>query len=81
MAIWSGVFPGSHNKNDRRRQGRYRGSTKSSIARLIDNGVSGLIVLPMLGENASLSMAERESVIRAAVAVSAGTCAGLVGPG
>jgi 4-hydroxy-tetrahydrodipicolinate synthase len=39
---------------------------QASIERLIANGVSGVIVLPMLGENASLSMAERERVIRAA---------------
>jgi 4-hydroxy-tetrahydrodipicolinate synthase len=36
---------------------------KASVDRLIRNGVSGVIVLPMLGENASLSMQERETVI------------------
>ncbi len=44
-------------------------ATQSSIERLIKNGVSGVIVLPMLGENASLDNAEREQVIRAAVEV------------
>jgi 4-hydroxy-tetrahydrodipicolinate synthase len=47
-------------------------ATQSSIERLITNGVSGIIVLPMLGENASLTLAERESVIRAAIEVSNG---------
>src|SRR5208282_6419487 len=40
-----------------------------SLNRLVENGVSGVIVLPMLGENASLTPAEREKVIRAAVEV------------
>ncbi|WP_245461342.1 dihydrodipicolinate synthase family protein, partial [Mesorhizobium sp. M6A.T.Ce.TU.002.03.1.1] len=40
--------------------------TQASINRLIDNGVSGIIVLPMLGENASLLPQEKEAVIRAA---------------
>jgi 4-hydroxy-tetrahydrodipicolinate synthase len=40
---------------------------RASIERLVSNGVSGIIVLPMLGENASLTLAERESVIRTAV--------------
>jgi 4-hydroxy-tetrahydrodipicolinate synthase len=47
-------------------------ATQSSLDRLVDKGVSGVIVLPMLGENASLVAAERESVIRAAVEVVAG---------
>jgi 4-hydroxy-tetrahydrodipicolinate synthase len=47
-------------------------ATQRSIDRLIQNGVSGVIVLPMLGENASLSLSERESVIRAAAETVAG---------
>jgi 4-hydroxy-tetrahydrodipicolinate synthase len=47
-------------------------ATQASIERLIENGVSGVIVLPMLGENASLPPSERESVIRAAKEVVAG---------
>jgi 4-hydroxy-tetrahydrodipicolinate synthase len=47
-------------------------ATQSSLDRLVDKGASGVIVLPMLGENASLVPAERESVIRAAVEVIAG---------
>jgi 4-hydroxy-tetrahydrodipicolinate synthase len=47
-------------------------ATQSSIDRLIQNGVSGVIVLPMLGENGSLLPQERESVVRAAKEVVAG---------
>ena len=47
-------------------------ATRASIERLISEGVSGVIVLPMLGENASMNMQEREAVIRAAVEVAAG---------
>jgi hypothetical protein len=44
-------------------------ATQHSIERLVASGVSGLTVLPKLGENASLSLAERENIIRAAVEV------------
>jgi 4-hydroxy-tetrahydrodipicolinate synthase len=64
-AKWRGVFPAVTTKMDRRGAVDLE-ATRRSIRRLIDNGVSGIIVLPMLGENASLDMAERESVIRAA---------------
>lgn len=36
------------------------------------NGASGVIVLPMLGENASMKPAEREAIIRGAVETVAG---------
>jgi 4-hydroxy-tetrahydrodipicolinate synthase len=48
------------------------GATQASIERLLQSGVSGVIVLPMLGENASLLPDEREAVIRAAEEVVAG---------
>jgi len=68
---WSGIFPAVTTKM------KQDGSLdlpalQSSIDRLIKGGVSGVIVLPMLGENASLTMAEREAVIRAAVETSQG---------
>jgi len=68
---WTGVFPAVTTKM------KQDGSLdlpalQSSIERLIAGGVSGVIVLPMLGENASLTMAEREGVIRAAVETSRG---------
>ena len=71
MTAWRGVFPAVTTKL------RQDGSidlkaTQASLDRLIANGVSGVIVLPMLGENASLTAAEREQVIRAAKEVVAG---------
>lgn len=71
MAIWKGVFPAVTTKMTQDSQVDIP-ALKSSIERLIQNGVSGVIVLPMLGENASLSMKEREAVIRAAVETSDG---------
>jgi 4-hydroxy-tetrahydrodipicolinate synthase len=71
MSHWKGVFPAVTTKM--RENGEVDlAATQSSIDRLIKNGVSGVIVLPMLGENASLLPAERESVIRAAKEVVAG---------
>src|ERR1700743_2415400 len=66
MTIWKGVFPAVTTKmtNDGAVDVK---ATQTSIDRLIKSGVWGVIVLPMLGENASLSPAERETVIRAAV--------------
>lgn len=71
MALWKGVFPAVTTKL------REDGSvdveaTNASIERLIQNGVSGIIVLPMLGENASMEMSEREAIIRGAVKTAAG---------
>ena len=68
---WHGVFPAVTTKL------KQDGSvdlpaTQSSIDRLIGSGVSGIIVLPMLGENASIRQDERESVILAAKEVVAG---------
>lgn len=71
QATWRGVFPAVTTKMTR--EGRLDlQATQRSIARLIDAGVAGVIVLPMLGENASLTLAERESVIRAGAEVVAG---------
>jgi 4-hydroxy-tetrahydrodipicolinate synthase len=66
MAIWKGVFPAVTTKMTKD-GGVDLIATQKSIDRLVSNGVSGVIVLPMLGENASLSIGERESVIRAGV--------------
>lgn len=69
MANWSGIFPAVTTKMTQDGDLDLP-ALQSSIDRLITGGVSGVIVLPMLGENASLTMGERESVIRAAVEVS-----------
>ncbi len=71
MTTWDGVFPAVTTKL------RQDGSidlkaTQASLERQIAHGVSGVIVLPMLGENASLDAVERERVIRAAKEVVAG---------
>lgn len=71
MPHWKGVFPAVTTKMTREGEIDLP-ATQSSIDRLIANGVSGVIVLPMLGENASLTPAERESVIRAGKEVVAG---------
>ena len=69
MTTWSGIFPAVTTKMTQ--DGALDlPALQSSIERLIAGGVSGVIVLPMLGENASLTMGERESVIRAAIEVS-----------
>src|SRR5882724_7131536 len=67
-AIWRGVFPAATTKMTEDGQVDLK-ATQLSLNRLIKNGVAGVIVLPMLGENASLTLAEREKVIRAAVEV------------
>lgn len=65
MTHWQGVFPAVTTKLDQDGSINLE-ATQASINRLIDNGVSGIIVLPMLGENASLLPREKEAVIRAA---------------
>lgn len=68
---WSGVFPAVTTKL--KANGEFDPDAMAhSLERLIENGVSGLIVLPMLGENASLSQAERDAVLDLSVATVAG---------
>lgn len=71
MTIFSGVFPAVTTKLDRDGSVNIR-ETQASVERLINNGVSGVIMLPMLGENACLTSAEKEVVVRAAKEVVAG---------
>jgi 4-hydroxy-tetrahydrodipicolinate synthase len=71
MNMWRGVFPAVTTKMTQ--EGKVDlSATQNGLERLIAQGVSGIIVLPMLGENASLSLAERETVIRAAAEVVGG---------
>ncbi|SRR6056297_916245 len=65
MADWSGVFPAVTTKLTGTGALDLE-ATAASIERLIDNGVSGVIVLPMLGENACMSIEEKAEVIRTA---------------
>ena len=68
---WSGVFPAVTTKLAG--DGAVDlAATQASIERLVANGVGGVIVLPMLGENAALTQGERESVVAAAREVVAG---------
>jgi len=65
MSIWKGVFPAVTTKMTP--EGTIDAAAmQSSLDRLVRKGVSGVIVLPMLGENASLSASERATVIRLA---------------
>lgn len=71
MKQWTGVFPAVTTKMAQ--DGTIDlPATQASIERLVASGVAGVIVLPMLGENASLTPAERERVIRAGVEAVAG---------
>jgi 4-hydroxy-tetrahydrodipicolinate synthase len=65
MSTWKGVFPAVTTKMTP--DGKIdTAAMESSLDRLVRKGVSGVIVLPMLGENASLSLPERETIIRLA---------------
>lgn len=71
MVKWAGVFPAVTTKLTREGKVDLR-ATRDSLDRLVKAGVSGVIVLPMLGENASMSLKDREDIIRGAVEVVAG---------
>src|SRR5579871_4950575 len=63
--VWRGVFPAVTTKMSR--EGAVDlDATQRSLDRLIDKGVAGVVMLPMLGENASMSLGERQAIIRAA---------------
>ena len=68
---WGGVFPAVTTKLAADGAVDLK-STQASIERLVTSGVSGIIVLPMLGENAALTQAERDAVVSAAKEVIAG---------
>lgn len=71
MTDWTGVFPAVTTKMDR--DGRIDiAATQGSVERLVEAGVGGVVMLPMLGENASLTDAERETVIRCGIEAVAG---------
>lgn len=71
MTRWSGVFPAVTTKL--KEDGALDlPALQASVDRLIVSGVSGVILLPMLGENASLTMDERAQVLSAAKEAVAG---------
>lgn len=71
MTPWRGVFPAVTTKL-KADQSLDLDWLQRSLDRLIVSGVSGVILLPMLGENASLCVDERASVLRAAKEAVAG---------
>ena len=71
MINWSGVFPAVTTKI-RADESLDLEATQRSLARAIDAGVKGVVVLGMLGENGMMTSAEKESVVRAAKEVVAG---------
>jgi 4-hydroxy-tetrahydrodipicolinate synthase len=68
---WSGVFPAATTKMTASGELDLP-AMQLSIERLLKGGVSGVIVLPMLGENAALTQAEKDQVVRAAKEAVAG---------
>ena len=62
---FSGVFPAATTKMTASGELDLT-SMQHSIERLVKGGVSGVIVLPMLGENATLTQAEKDRVVPAA---------------
>lgn len=64
MTDWNGVFPALTTKLKSNGDIDIE-ATQASIERLVVNGVSGIIVLPMLGENASMTLEEKQTLIRA----------------
>lgn len=68
---WSGVFPAATTKMKSDGTLDLK-ATQVSVDRLVAGGASGVIVLPMLGENATLTQAERDQVVLSAKEVVAG---------
>ena len=68
---WTGVFPAATTKMTPDGQ-LDLDAMAVSLERLVAGGVSGIIVLPMLGENASLTQAEKDRVVSSAREVIAG---------
>lgn len=68
---WSGVFPAATTKMTASGALDLK-AMQVSIERLVKSGVSGVIVLPMLGENAALTQAEKDKVVPAAKEAVAG---------
>src|ERR1700722_9897878 len=71
MVKWAGVIPAVTTKI-RADESLDLEATQAGIARAIDGGVRGIVVLGMLGENGMMTLSEKESVVRAAREVVAG---------
>lgn len=75
---WTGVFPATTTKLTQSGELDLE-ACRASYERLIANGVSGIIVLPMLGENPCMSLAEKEAVVKTACETAAGRVPVLTG--
>ena len=80
MVNWSGVFPAVTTKKFAPTRILDLEATQASLARAIEAGVNGVVVLGMLGENGMMTAAEKESIVRAAKEVVAGRVPLLSGP-
>ena len=77
-AHWSGVFPALTTQFDTAYAVDHP-AMELHIARMIDAGVHGVVVLGSLGENGTLSAEEKQAVLKTAVAASRGRVPVLAG--
>ena len=75
---WTGVFPATTTKLTQSGELDLK-ACRRSYERLVQSGVSGIIVLPMLGENPCMSLAEKEAVVKTACEAVAGRVPVLTG--
>jgi 4-hydroxy-tetrahydrodipicolinate synthase len=75
---WTGVFPATTTKLTEAGELDLE-ACRASYERLVSNGVSGIIVLPMLGENPCMSLAEKEAIVKTASETVAGRVPVLTG--
>jgi 4-hydroxy-tetrahydrodipicolinate synthase len=75
---WTGVFPATTTKLTQSGELDLK-ACRRSYERLVQSGVSGIIVLPMLGENPCMSLAEKEAVVKTACETVAGRVPVLTG--
>jgi 4-hydroxy-tetrahydrodipicolinate synthase len=68
IADWHGVFPAVPTQFDENLNIDIEG-TQKHIASLLDNGIHGLVMLGTIGENCSLTMPEKSSVLQATLEV------------
>ncbi|HEY0035012.1 MAG TPA: dihydrodipicolinate synthase family protein [Devosia sp.] len=78
MMDWTGVFPATTTKLTQSGELDLK-ACRRSYERLVQSGVSGIIVLPMLGENPCMSLAEKEAVVKTACETVAGRVPVLTG--
>jgi 4-hydroxy-tetrahydrodipicolinate synthase len=75
---WTGVFPATTTKLTKSGELDLE-ACRRSYERLVNSGVSGIIVLPMLGENPCMSLSEKEAIVKTACETVAGRVPVLTG--